>query len=98
MYKIIINVTLRESILDPQGKAAHHALQNLGLREIENVRIGKRIDMDVEAESKERAIAIAEDACTQLLANEVMEDYTIEIETSEDKMHSRSSASLAENS
>ncbi len=71
---------LRESILDPQGKAVHHALMNLDLREIESVRMGKRIDMDIDAESEERAKSIAEDACSQLLANQVMEDYTITIE------------------
>ncbi len=81
MYKATINVTLRKSILDPQGKAAHHALQNLGLREIESVRIGKLINLDIEADTGEEAKAIAENACTQLLANEVMEDYTINIDT-----------------
>lgn len=80
MYKATVNVTLRKSILDPKGKATHHALQNLGLTEIENVRIGKLIKLDVNAESAERAKKIAEDACNQLLANEVMEDYTVTIE------------------
>jgi phosphoribosylformylglycinamidine synthase len=80
MYKATVNVTLRKSILDPKGKAAHHALQNLGLREVENVRIGKLIKLDIEAESVDRAKKIAEDACSQLLANEVMEDYTVTID------------------
>lgn len=80
MYKANINVTLRKSILDPKGKAAHHALQNLGLKEVENVRIGKLIKLDINAESEGRAKKIAEDACNQLLANEVMEDFTITIE------------------
>ena len=80
MYKANINVTLRKSILDPKGKAAHHALQNLGLNEVEGVRIGKLIKLDINAESKDRAKKIAEDACSQLLANEVMEDYTVTIE------------------
>lgn len=80
MYKANINVTLRKSILDPKGKAAHHALQNLGLNEIESVRIGKLIKLDINAESEDRAKKIAEDACNQLLANEVMEDFTVTIE------------------
>ena len=83
MYKATVNVTLRESILDPKGKASHHALQNLGLNEIENVRIGKLIKLDINVESAERAQKIAEDACNQLLANEVMEDYTVTIEEQE---------------
>lgn len=79
MYKATVNVTLRKSILDPQGKAAHQALKNLGMKEIDGVRIGKLIELDIDASSKERAQQIAEDACTQLLANEVMEDFTVTI-------------------
>jgi phosphoribosylformylglycinamidine synthase len=80
MYKATVNVTLRQSILDPKGKAAHQALQNLGLNEIESVRIGKLIKLDIDAESTDRAKKIAEDACTQLLSNEVMEDFTVTID------------------
>ena len=80
MYKAIVNVTLRKSILDPKGKASHHALQNLGLNEIKEVRIGKLIELDIDAGSEEEAKKIADTACTQLRANEVMEDYTINIQ------------------
>lgn len=80
MYKAKVNVTLRKSILDPKGKAAHHALQNLGLNEVGDVRIGKFIELDIEAGSEKEAEKIADSACTQLLANEVMEDYQITIE------------------
>lgn len=80
MYKAKVNITLRKSILDPKGKAAHHALQNLGMNEVKNVRIGKFIELDVDAPSKEEAYAKAEESCTKLLANEVMEDYQIHIE------------------
>lgn len=79
MYKATVNVTLRESILDPKGKAAHHALKDLGLPEVNSVRIGKLIEMNIDAESKDKAFEIAETACTKLLANEVMEDFEIEI-------------------
>ncbi len=79
MFKAKVNVTLRKSILDPQGKAAHHALQNLGLSEVNEVRIGKLIELDIDADSEEKAQEIAESACTQLLANEVMEDFEITI-------------------
>ena len=79
MYKAIVNVTLRKSILDPKGKAAHHALQNLGLNSVNNVRIGKLIELDIDAENESDAKKVADSACSQLLANEVMEDYTIEI-------------------
>ncbi len=80
MYKAKVNVTLRPSILDPKGKAAHHALENLGLNQVENVRIGKFIELDVNATSEADAKAVVEQACSKLLANEVMEDFTIEIE------------------
>lgn len=79
MYKATVNVTLRKSILDPQGKAAHHALQNLGLNEVNQVRIGKLIELDINADSREQAETIAENACVKLLANEVMEDFVITI-------------------
>lgn len=80
MYKAKVNVTLRKSILDPKGKAAHHALHNLGLNEVQNVRIGKLIELDIDAQNVDNAKEIAEAACSKLLANEVMEDYNIEIE------------------
>lgn len=79
MFKATVNVTLRKSILDPQGKAAHQALQNLGLKQVEGLRIGKLIEMDIDADSEQKAREIAEEACTQLLANQVMEDFEITI-------------------
>tara|TARA_R110000868_G_scaffold408293_5_gene690998 strand:+ start:30045 stop:30290 length:246 start_codon:yes stop_codon:yes gene_type:complete len=79
MYKAKVNVTLRPSILDPKGKAAHHALQNLGINQVEKVRIGKFIELEVNADSEASAKEIVESACSKLLANEVMEDFEIEI-------------------
>ena len=80
MYKAKVDVTLRESILDPKGKAAHHALENLGLGNVQNVRIGKLIELDIDAGSEDEARATATEACTKLLANEVMEDFEIHIQ------------------
>jgi len=77
MYKAKIHVTLRPSILDPKGKAIHQALQSLGLNEVQQVRIGKFIELDIDASNKEGAKKIAEDACAKLLVNEVMEDFEI---------------------
>lgn len=79
MYKAKVNVTLRKSILDPKGKASHHALQNLGLNEITNVRIGKLIELDIDTDNQSEAEKLANEACTRLLANEVMEDFQIEL-------------------
>lgn len=79
MFKATVNVTLRNSILDPKGKAAHHALNDLGLTGIEKVRIGKLIELNIAADDKDKAFEIAETACVKLLANEVMEDFEITI-------------------
>lgn len=79
MFKANVHITLRKSILDPKGKAAHHALHNLGLKSVNSVRIGKFIELEIDASSEEKALEIAESACEQLLANEVMEDYEIEL-------------------
>lgn len=79
MFKAKVHITLRPSILDPKGKATHHALQNLGLNEVQQVRIGKFIELDVNASSEKEAREIVESACEKLLANQVMEDFEIEI-------------------
>jgi len=80
MFTAHINITLRPSILDPKGKAAGEALAHLGYSAITNVRIGKFIRLNVDASTREEAYTLAKEACEKLLANEVMEDFTIEIE------------------
>lgn len=80
MYIAKINITLRKSILDPQGKASHQALQNLGMTEVQSVRIGKFVELEIEASDKDDAYKKADEACKQLLVNEVMEDYNINID------------------
>lgn len=79
MYKAKVNVTLRKSILDPKGKAAREALHNLGYNSIGDVRIGKYIELNIDAATEEEAHLIAGEACSRLLANEVMEDFTVTI-------------------
>jgi phosphoribosylformylglycinamidine synthase len=80
MYKANIEVTLRSSILDPQGKAAQHALHNLGFASVDRVRIGKHVELWIDAPSAEEAKKVAEAACAKLLANPVMEDFRIAVE------------------
>lgn len=80
LYRAKIEVVLRPSILDPQGKATRHALHNLGFGSVERVRMGKLVEMMIEAGSEEMARETAINACQQVLANPVMEDYSIEIE------------------
>ena len=83
MYRATVTVTLRPSILDPQGKAIHHALESLGYAGVQGVRVGKRIVLDVEAESAAAAEAVAREAAAKLLANPVMEDFSVEVERRE---------------
>lgn len=79
MFKANITITLRSSILDPQGKASHHALGELGFGSVQSVRIGKFVEMEIKAASKSEAMEVAENACKELLANSVMEDFHVEI-------------------
>ena len=74
-----VKVMPLKELLDPQGKAVSDGLKNLGLKNINDVRIGKHINLQIEAASKEEATAIAEDAAKKLLANPVMEDYEISV-------------------
>ncbi|HRG37895.1 MAG TPA: phosphoribosylformylglycinamidine synthase subunit PurS [Bacteroidia bacterium] len=78
-YRAEIDVMPLKALLDPQGKAVTGSMKNLGLGEIENVRIGKHITLEIEATSKDVAKSKAEEACKKLLANLIMESYTVEI-------------------
>ena len=80
MYKATISITLRPSILDPQGKTVHHALGNLGYDSVSRVRMGKHAELWIEEESEEAARRVAEEACDKLIANPVTENYAIELE------------------
>jgi phosphoribosylformylglycinamidine synthase len=80
MFLSKVTVTLRKSILDPQGKAVEHAVSTLGLRGVNDVRIGKYIEFRIEGNSEVEARKVAVDVCKKLLANPVMEDYRVEIQ------------------
>ena len=79
IYLADINVMPLKELLDPQGKAVHHGLNNLGLKEVNDVRIGKRMSLKIEAASKEDAENIAKTACEKLLSNPVMEYFELTI-------------------
>ena len=78
--RVVVNVNLKEGVLDPQGKAVHHALKALKFDNVQNVRIGKQIVLDIDTNSKEEALKEAKNMCEELLANTVIEDYVIEID------------------
>ncbi|MBI4535510.1 MAG: phosphoribosylformylglycinamidine synthase subunit PurS [Ignavibacteriae bacterium] len=80
MYLSKIRVTLRKSILDPQGKAVEHAIGSLGLLGVGEVRMGKYIELKVDSRNETAARNTTEEVCKKLLANPVMEDYHFEIE------------------
>jgi len=79
IYTAHIKVMPLDGLLDPQGKAVMGGLNNLGIHGVNDVRIGKHIDLSVEAENENDARAKAEDAAKRLLANPVMEMYEIVI-------------------
>lgn len=75
-FQAEIDVMPKKEILDPQGKAVTGSMKNLGLAEIQNVRIGKHVSLEVEAATEAEAHAKVEQACKSLLANLIMESYT----------------------
>lgn len=79
IFTLQIKVMPLKDLLDPQGKAVMGGLQNLGLNNISDVRIGKHIDLQIEAGNKEEALAAGEDAAKKLLANPVMEVFEITV-------------------
>jgi phosphoribosylformylglycinamidine synthase len=73
--KVRIHVSLKPGVLDPQGRAVHHALEGLGFAGIEDVRVGRLIELEVADRTSD---ADLEAMCRQLLANLVIENYRIE--------------------
>ncbi len=73
-------MTLRKSILDPQGKAVEHGIHALGFSNVMNVRMGKYIELEVETERREDAEKAVTELSKRLLANPVMEDFSFTVE------------------
>lgn len=80
MYLSKIRITVRKSILDPQGKAVENAVASLGVKGVSDVRMGKYIELKVDGNSEAEARLATEEVCKKLLANPIMEDYHFEIE------------------
>lgn len=78
-YKANIHIKLRDGILDVQGKTVEHALHSIEFLNITNVQIGKFVELNIEANSKEEALKVADSACAQLIANPIMESYSINL-------------------
>ncbi len=78
-FNVQVKIMPLKELLDPQGKAVHSGLGNLGLKGVEDVRIGKNISLQVEAATEDEAKKIAEQASKKLLANPVMEYFEISV-------------------
>lgn len=80
MALVKIIVTLKEGILDPQGQTSLRALRSMGYHEVEDLRIGKYMEMKVVDDEDGERLPRIEEMCERLLANPIIEDYRIEIE------------------
>ena len=78
-YTVQVKVMPLKELLDPQGKAVLGGLDNLGLGNIKDVRVGKNITLQIDADSPEQAIQLAEEAAKKLLANPVMEYFEVSV-------------------
>jgi phosphoribosylformylglycinamidine synthase subunit PurS len=77
--KAKIHVTLKQGILDPQGKAIEHALDSLGFKNASNVRVGKYMEFDLQQTDKAKAEMEVKQMCEKLLANTIIEEYRYEL-------------------
>jgi len=75
----IINISLKNGVLDSQGKAVHHALDSLHFENVEDIRVGRQVVMKLTQEDETKAHEEVTQMCEDLLANTVIEDYTIEL-------------------
>jgi len=77
--KAKIHITLKTGVLDPQGRAIVGALHNMGFPQVDDVRQGKYIEVDVKESDRKKAEAAVEKMCSSLLANTVVENYKFEL-------------------
>ncbi len=77
--KAKVHVTLKNGVLDPQGKAIGHALDTLGFKGVGDVRQGKYIEIELAEKDRAKAEAAVKQMCEKLLANTVIENYTVEL-------------------
>lgn len=74
-FKVEVDIMPLDEILDPQGKVVQRSLDNLGVSGVDSVRVGKHINFNIEADSREDAETQVEDSCKKLLANLIVEKY-----------------------
>lgn len=79
LHKIEVITQLKQDILDPQGKTIHQSLQKMSFHDVKSVRVGKNIDLEIEAPSIEEAKRIATEMTEKLLYNPIMEVYQVRV-------------------
>jgi len=79
MTKVKVFIKLKEGVLDPQGKAVKNSLSSLGFNTVENVRVGKFIEVNINEDDSERAKEEVNKMCRKLLANPVIENFEVEV-------------------
>lgn len=77
--QVVVNISLKEGVLDPQGRAIEHSLRGLGFQEVSEVRVGKQITLDIDENDPARLRQRVARMCETLLSNTVIEDYVIDI-------------------
>ena len=80
LMQVIVNISLKHGVLDPQGRAIGRSLSDLGFQEVGDVRVGKRITLEIDEGDPARARQRVARMCEALLANTVIEDYEIELD------------------
>ena len=80
MFKAKINVTLKKSVFDPQGKTVLDALHSLGFKNADDLRVGKFFDLSLKAKNKKQAESEVKEMCEKLFTNPVIEQYAYELE------------------
>jgi len=78
-----IHITFKNGVLDPQGKAVHHALKDLGYNEVSEIQMGKYLELKLDGVSREKAENRITEMCEKLFANTVIESYRFTLETAE---------------
>ncbi len=84
-FQARVYVTLKKSVLDPQGSALKHALSTMGYESVDDVRVGKFLEVNLKEKSQKEAQAKLEEICDKLLANPVIEEYRLELSENEGK-------------
>ena len=77
--KVIINISLKEGVLDPEGHAIDNTLRNIGFNDFSNIRTGKQIILNINKTDENEVLVEADEMCKQLLVNTVIENYDINI-------------------